>query len=89
MDRYRSVNVTWYDPYSVDAWEEISPSDYKPAIIESFGYEIHRNDERAVIALNIDYGDESTKPKSSCTLIIPEVCIKDYSYIEVDDAKRD
>ena len=83
MDRYSAVKVTWYDPYSVDAWEEITPSDYKTALIESFGYEIHRDEDKSVVALNIDLGDEHSKPKSSCTLVLPDCCIKEYEYIHV------
>ena len=78
---YKAVKVTWIDPYSIDEWREVSKTDYKVVIIESFGYEIHIDDDVAVFALNID----TEENKVSCTMIVPHECIKKYEYIEFED----
>jgi hypothetical protein len=77
MDR-KAVKVKWVDPYSIDEWTATDDYKEQPLMIESFGYEIHRDDKLAVIALNYDPEND----KMSCTTIIPEECIKEYRIIE-------
>ena len=80
MSKYETVRVTWYDPHSIDEWKIIKDIDYSVTFIESFGYEIHKDDKVTVLALNYDEDQKSV----SCTMIIPDVCIKDYEYIDVE-----
>lgn len=81
MER-KAVRVKWLDPYSIDEWTTI-PTEPEPVLwIESFGYEIHRDDTVTVIALNYDPENE----KMSCATVIPNACIKSY---EVINGNRD
>lgn len=80
MDK-KTVKVTWYDPHSIDEWKPIKDIDYSITFIESFGYEIHRDEDVSVIALNYDHDQKAV----SCTMVIPDICIKKYEYIDVED----
>jgi hypothetical protein len=79
MDR-KAVKVRWLDPYSIDEWTSISEKNEEILLIESFGYEIHRDEKGVTIALNYDPENE----KMSCATVIPEECIKEYRYLESD-----
>ena len=81
MDR-KAVWVKWLDPHSVDEWKPVKELDKSITYIESFGYEIHRDDKVTVISLNYDKAEESV----SCTTIIPDECVVDYKYVDfIDD----
>lgn len=77
MDR-KAVKVKWCDPYSIDEWTAVGEGREPVLFIESFGYEIHRDQSVTVIALNYDPEND----KMSCATVIPEECIKEYKYLE-------
>jgi len=79
MDR-QTVRVQWVDPHSIDCWEDIASISHSITIVESYGFEIHRDDEITIIAANIDLSAE----KVSCTMVIPNECIRDYEYIDIE-----
>ena len=76
----KAVQVTWLDPYSVDEWTSLDRlRECRPMIVESFGYEIHRDDSVTIIGLNVDFEDEM---EASCCCVIPNGCIKRYRYVK-------
>jgi len=77
MDR-KAVKVSWVDPYSIDEWTSISDTSEEILLIESFGYEIHRDDKAITIALNYDPEND----KMSCATVIPAECVKKYEYLD-------
>lgn len=80
MDR-KAVRVKWLDPHSVDEWTQVKHLDYKVTFIESFGYEIHVDDKMACFALNYDEDQDAV----SCAMMVPNECIVEYEYIDVED----
>lgn len=77
MDR-KSVAVKWVDPYSIDEWTSIGDGREPVLHIESFGYEVFRDENITVIALNYDPDNE----KMSCATVIPNECVKEYRYVK-------
>ena len=73
MER-KAIKVRWVDPYSIDEWTAVDDFKEEPLIIESYGYEIYRDESVTVLALNYD----PTNEKMSCATVIPNECIKDY-----------
>lgn len=79
MDK-KIVMCKWVDPYSIDEWTSITDARESVLHIESFGYEIHRDENVTVLALNYDPENE----KMSCATVIPNECIKHYEEIDND-----
>ncbi len=81
MDR-KTVRARWVDPHSYDAWTSVDDLilDKDVILVDSFGYEIYRDDEVTIIGLNMDFENM----KASCSMNIPNCCIKEYEYVECD-----
>lgn len=86
MDEMKVVHVKWLDPYSVDEWTDLNKLEgYEPMIVESFGYEVHRDKSVTILSLNVDH---EIGPQASCSIVIPECCIKEYRVIEGDQSEE-
>lgn len=82
----KPVRVSWYDPYSIDEWTSLSSLEKeRPMLVESFGYELHRDDDVTIITLNLDL---EIGPQASCTTVIPDCCIKDYEVFDVEEKEE-
>ena len=77
MKRWPIVFITWVDPHSVDPWESYKLVQRHTKLIESVGWQIHRDDETTILAVNWDGENEDV----SCSMIIPRVCEKSYKVI--------
>ena len=54
-------------------------------IVESFGYEVHRDKSVTILSLNVD---NEIGPQASCSIVIPDCCIEEYRVVE-DDATEE
>lgn len=75
MSDFPAVYVQWYDATSVDSWESLSDAlAQKTHLIHTVGWLISDAPERLLIALNVDFINESTSqyiaiPRQWCEVI--------------------
>ncbi len=80
MKKPRPIYIEWFDPTSVDEWQEyteiIKMEVHK---IQSIGYLIKETDKSCFISLNLDVKREA----SSCSIIIPKSSITKRRWVKL------
>jgi len=74
------IKVTWHDATSCDAWEDLGAvMNHGLHEVTTCGFFIHENDERLIVALNLDEVGNS----ASQYIAIPKAWITERKDVEV------
>lgn len=81
---FSPIHVVWHDAVSEDAWQELPQAkELRPHDIHTLGYLIEEDDQRIVIALNLDIEREG----ASQTISIPKTWLLERYKVEIKKKK--
>lgn len=91
MTRPPLVLLEWEDAFNGNhSWSDMDelPKEFRPVIIETVGFEIHRNAKRTTLAMTFQSEDGERISRSLDLMTIPAGCIRKRKVLRPADKKR-